>query len=206
MQSASIHTIEHLSVQYNVPGMAFTNYGTIQPWPVKHVLSADEVLDYGKRLAYNQRHRIAEIKDGHRDAVQALEKEREERASDAAYFMDHLDSTSATAEHALGYTEARERLRGIDEQIGSIKIQMRASVQAITMESEILALAIRLGFEMRPVSCTWWVDWDAGIKHLVRIDTGEKVLDQKLRDEERQLELLWDDIDEQQLAALRGEE
>jgi hypothetical protein len=196
---------KHSASARNVDG--YENTGHTEMHPVKFELSEDEILRYGQQYARNLRVAIPETKIRYRDAIEPLEERLSNLRADSDYIIGELaaDPDAETGyineqpkpEHAHELARVLSEIRGTEGEIQSLKLESKVSLQKLELENEILSLRINLGYEMREVTCSWWVDWANGFKRLIRLDTGEVVLQKGLSPEERQMSLLDFEITEE---------
>lgn len=178
----------------------YENSGHTDQHPVKINLTEDEILRYGQQYARNLRIVIPETKRRFDDAIDPLKERLDELQGDRDYLIGELaiDPDDETGyqneepepEQAHELARVLAEIRGVDAQINMLKKESQVEIAKIDLENEILSLRLNLGYEMRDVTCSWWVNWDDGYKRLVRIDTGEVVLTKPLSPEERQMSLL----------------
>lgn len=177
----------------------YENNGTIVHQAVKVPLTDAEILAYGKRLAENVKREIPEANRRYRDADEPLSEQERELERDVNFFIgqlyavpdeDGFVNTDPSTEQASELARLMTELESVQSQRKSLKLENKVELDKLALDSELLRMRISLRYEMREVSCTWYVNWSDGRKKLVRMDTGEVVQEKPLSPEERQLELL----------------
>lgn len=194
---------KHTLTATNVDG--YENTGHVAVHPCKVILTDEQILDYGRSYARNITRELPDIKSRHRAALEPLE----DRLREANETRDYLTAQLADIPDDTGFIEADQtpetarelarclsELKGIEGEITLLKLEYKVASEKLQLENELYKLRIDLGYEMRDMTCTWWVNWDIGQKRLVRIDTGDVVLTKPLSPEERQMCLLDFDITE----------
>jgi hypothetical protein len=74
----------------------------------------------------------------------------------------------------------------LDEEITAYKANIKAQVDELNAQKNVLKTAINTRREYRMVPCAWKYDWKAGVKTLTRNDTKEIVNKIPVTEEERQ--------------------
>jgi hypothetical protein len=77
----------------------------------------------------------------------------------------------------------------LETEITAYKASLKAQMDELYAQAQVLKTAISTRREYRMVPCIWKFDWKAGIKNLVRNDTKEAVNSLAISDAERQEEL-----------------
>ncbi len=179
----------------------YENTGEIIQHPCKVILTDEQIHEYGKQYAKNEKVTLPEIKALHREAMEGVEARMRTAAETREYIMQQLadapdedgfvpDDTTPETARELARTLAE--ISGIEGEIALLKLKFKADTETVMLKNEILRLSIDLGYELRDVSCGWWVNWDTHMKRLVRIDTGEVVLQRTLTPEEMQEDMQFD--------------
>lgn len=185
----------------------FENTGHTEQHPCKFELTEDEVLRYGQRYARNLRIEIPDTRRRYEDALEPLKARLVALQADSDYIIGEL---AADPDRETGYRNEKPQpeqahelartlseIKGVEGEIQMVKLEGKVALQKLELENDILSLRINLGYEMREVTCCWWVNWADGYKRLVRFDNGEVVLEKTLSPEERQMSLLDFEITEE---------
>ncbi len=187
----------------------YENSGHLTTHAVKVDLTDDEILRYGQQLAQNVRQLIPDQKQRFEEAAEPLEEKLRLLRQEYEYLIAQLAlvpgddgyvNERPEAESAKELARVLSEIKGVESQLRSLKLENRVALNKIELDNELLEMRINLQYEMRDVTCSWWVNWSAGHKKLVRVDTKEIVLEKPLSPEERQLSLLDLDITEDMLA------
>lgn len=80
-------------------------------------------------------------------------------------------------------------LRGVNNELESIRADYKAKVKAHEARIEILSIRMRDKFEMRPVDCNEQKNYAAKVLTVMRIDTGAIIESRDLRQDELQIPL-----------------
>lgn len=177
----------------------FENNGTIVQQAVKVLLTDEDILAYGKQLATNIKKGIPDANARFRTADVPLAEAERELERDVDYAIGQLYGTpdedgyvnsDPSTEQASELARLMTELESVQSQRKSLKLENKVELDKLALDNELLRMRISLRYEMRDVSCTWYVNWSTGRKALVRMDTKDVVQEKQLSPEERQLELL----------------
>jgi len=68
----------------------------------------------------------------------------------------------------------------------SIISQMKSELDGLDSRMNVLSSLIKDGYEYREVTCEFRMNWDNGIKQIIRSDTGQTVETKEISEKERQ--------------------
>lgn len=83
----------------------------------------------------------------------------------------------------------RSKERELDDRKKRMSADLAAEDKTIQAEISKISQVVSTGEETRQVKCRWEYDWEAGKKHLRRLDTEEIIQEVDITDAEKQEEL-----------------
>lgn len=98
--------------------------------------------------------------------------------------VDLNDAEMAAVATELG--ELETELNAVKEAKKDAAKNFKSRIGEIQRQIDVKAVVATSGQEYRPVDCDWIADYAAGIKSLIRRDTGREVRNVHLTDDERQ--------------------
>lgn len=104
--------------------------------------------------------------------------------------VHQLRAKMTREEHVAKAEQMAAELKRYDDLVNTHKAEksrMREREQAQAHEVRELATDVRLGSEVRDVSCRWVADFSRKCVDLIRLDTGEIVRSRTMSDADRQL-------------------
>jgi hypothetical protein len=169
---------------------SFENSGTIVLHPRRYDLSDDEILDIGKNLARNIKELIPEARAALKERLGPFEEKLRMLRDDYDYHLSQLHEGQSEVSDARDLARVETEMKGVESQIKYFQLQSKVDISKLELDNELYSMKIQLGYEMRDVSCTWWVNWNAGRKRLIAVEDLEQLDERALTAEERQLSLL----------------